>query len=665
MKDYEYEEENLDEFMINAASILSENNHPEKPAIIESLKLHLSSIFDIQEEMDNFFNTLKGVIFTSKSNTQKEPQKIDNKIPFILYPIIFSFSPKTSFNFIDYYLSCLEQGISEENRPDFTFLSEVFSDVVTAFYSDENNNKNLIKRSFLLDPNQKKRLYNKIFDFCHSKIKINKKLEQSFGCLLLTEFIEKCPLVKDDKNLDNIFKILSDYLDDRWFECKVDLLNCTISLIFSAEYKFKPYANVGMFRILDYLTDLDWMIRKLAINIVYTLVFYCKEEIMAFRENIIEFLNILKEDQIEEIREICSHILRYLGEMTEFGKIWPEGDPYEMSNESNKPKNIYNKYKNREQGNKLIREGGSRGEPQNNRINKALNNQSNNRNNNNEETRIQKYQKEKDFLNKMEKDNMEKKKNYNIINKSKNTSAYNTINNDNSLNRPKQNIRRQIPMSISIDTNDVNSTLKSIFQQLKKIREDQAEFRKMILNLKQAEGNNFINLNERLRALEKNYKRNIPNFSSFNKGDSYEPKGKKNNYNKSEDRIKIEEIREKFYNGKFNEALLETYQNDRYLLKLLPLIDKKVIPKIEIALLEDAISRLNKRINKLVMEGDRKSINDILQFYIQLTQAKRQLKLVTQLSINDALTFLKGKGNNILEEEDYNNIEAIINSLQV
>ena len=658
MKDYEYEEENLDEFMINAASILSEDNHPEKNAIIESLKLHLSSIFNIQEEMDNFFNTLNGVIFASKSNSSKEPQKLDNKNPFLLYPIIFSFNPRTSLNFINYYLSTLEQGISEENRPDFTFLSEVFADVVTAFYSDEKNNKNLIKKSFLLDPNQKKSLYNKIFNFCHSKIKINKKLEQSFGCLLLTEFIEKCPLVKEDKNLDSLFKILSDYLDDRWFECKVDLLNCTISLIFSAEYKFKPYANVCMFRILDYLTDLDWMIRKLAINIVYTLVFYCKEEIMAFKENIIEFLNILKEDQIEEIREICSHILRYLGVMTEFGKILPEDDPYEMNNESNKPKNIYNKYKNKGQGN---REAGSRGEPQNNRINKALNN----RNNNNEEIMMQKYQKEKDFLNKMEKENMEKNKNFNITNKSKNTSANNTINNDNSLNRSKKNLRRPIPISMSIDPIDVNSTLKSIFQQIKKIREDQAEFRKMILNLKQAEGNNFISLNERLRALEKNYKNNIRNLPSYYKGDFHDQKGKKNNYNKNEDRMKIEEIREKFYSGKFNEALLETYQNDRYLLKLLPLIDKKTIPKIEIALLEDAISRLNKRINKLVMEGDRKSINDILQFYIQLTQAKRELKLVTQLSINDALTFLKGKGNNILEEEDYNSIETIINSLRV
>ena len=39
---------------------------------------------------------------------------------------------------------------------------------------------------------------------------------------------------------------------------------------------------------MDYLTDTDWMMRKLAINIVYTLVFYCKEEIMAVKENIID-----------------------------------------------------------------------------------------------------------------------------------------------------------------------------------------------------------------------------------------------------------------------------------------------------------------------------------------------------------------------------------------
>ena len=52
--------------------------------------------------------------------------------------------------------------------------------------------------------------------------------------------------------------------DDKYFECKLDLLNWTISLIFAVEAKFKPYVNICLFMILDYLTDMDWMKRKLA-----------------------------------------------------------------------------------------------------------------------------------------------------------------------------------------------------------------------------------------------------------------------------------------------------------------------------------------------------------------------------------------------------------------
>lgn len=54
MKDYEYEEENLDDFMENAANILSDEGNPERTTILESLKQHLSSIFHEQNEMENF-----------------------------------------------------------------------------------------------------------------------------------------------------------------------------------------------------------------------------------------------------------------------------------------------------------------------------------------------------------------------------------------------------------------------------------------------------------------------------------------------------------------------------------------------------------------------------------------------------------------------------------
>ncbi len=349
MKDYEYEEENLDDFMVNAANILSEKDNPEKSTIIESLKQHLSSIFHIQNEMDNFFRTLNGVIFTSKDrNSKNSSQKIDNKLPFLLYPLIFSFNPRTTSFFVDYYLGSVQQCICEENRPDFTFVSEVFSKVIIAFFGNERHNKYLIKKNFLLEPNKKKSLYEKLFNFCNSNIKTNQRLEQSFGCLLLTEFIENCPLVKEDKNLENMFKIISGYLDDRWFECKLDLLNCTISLIFAAEVKFKPYANICLFRVLDYLTDMDWMKRKLAINIVYTLVFYCKEEIMTVKENIIEFLYMLKEDSVPEVREVCLHTLKFLGE--EFEIDTNEFD-LDLEGENSKPKNMFNKYKNKNKNN--------------------------------------------------------------------------------------------------------------------------------------------------------------------------------------------------------------------------------------------------------------------------------------------------------------------------
>ena len=152
MSDNEYEEENLDDFMINASSILSESSsNSEKDMIIDTLKQHLSQIFHEQSEMQNFFKTLDGIIFIPNSDDEDneestKPQKISNKQPFKLYPIIFSFNPKTSYYYLDYFLNALKKCISEENRGDFTYISLIFSEVIISFYSDEKTNKNLLKK---------------------------------------------------------------------------------------------------------------------------------------------------------------------------------------------------------------------------------------------------------------------------------------------------------------------------------------------------------------------------------------------------------------------------------------------------------------------------------------------------------------------------------------
>ena len=50
-----YSEEDLDDFMIRASSVLSKDDHPDRETMIESLKQHIASIFNDKSEMENIF----------------------------------------------------------------------------------------------------------------------------------------------------------------------------------------------------------------------------------------------------------------------------------------------------------------------------------------------------------------------------------------------------------------------------------------------------------------------------------------------------------------------------------------------------------------------------------------------------------------------------------
>ena len=189
-----------------------------------------------------------------------------------------------------------------------------------------------------------------------------------------------------------------------------------------------------------------------------------------------------------------------------------------------------------------------------------------------------------------------------------------------------------------------------ILVQLKKIQEDQEEFRELLTNLKQTTGNNYLKLSERLRTLEKKtaskYQKSMQ-FNQNSQNNSYneeyrEPKSQRDFREKkkirpkiflttSDEKAKIEEIKKKFIEGRYNEAIIETNQYDKYLLKLLPLMNRKNIPEIEIAILEDVISRLNKRLNILCMEGDRENINVVLQFFIYLPIEKLSFLIIINI----------------------------------
>ena len=98
----------------------------------------------------------------------------------------------------------------------------------------------------------------------------------------------------------------------------------------------------------------------------------------------------------------------------------------------------------------------------------------------------------------------------------------NTINN-NLPQKSKQNLNKVTPLE-NKEIESINSTLNSILKKIKKIQISQLEFREMLANLKQVEGNNYINLDERFRALEKyfpNYNRKVGYDQSNNSSEKY------------------------------------------------------------------------------------------------------------------------------------------------
>ena len=469
MKEEDNLDENLDEFIIRLSNALYQKNNPEISLILNSLKEYLLSIYQDKPEMENFFKTLYSIIFSEKEPNSKI---IKNSKAFKIYPIVFSFNPKSSYYYIDYFLTSLQSSVySENNIKEFSFLSTIFGEVIESFYLD-NKNKFLINKDMILDSNKKIKLYEKIFNFCNNNIKTNESAKQLLGCLLLNEFIEKCPLIKEEKNFVKVFKTLSEYLDDHWFECKLDLLNCVHSLIYTQGKKFSPYANICVLKILDFFTDEDWMKRKLAVDIIYALVIYCKEEIIKVKDNIFDFLFVLKDDPIDKVSEICIKTLNLLEEGDTDKNSDNDDNNFKKSINNNNLKNINVSQKISTENNK-------------DKITKKKN----------VEDKKEDIQKS---INKKEKEK-ENYKNINNININDNFAIKNKIDYKNNNNMQT--------IEINIKNKDLNEkygkSLNEILAQMKIIQETQNFLNNSLEQIRYKIDKNYSNLNSRLKLIEK------------------------------------------------------------------------------------------------------------------------------------------------------------------
>ena len=212
------------------------------------------------------------------------------------------------FQYLSSVLSIIQNIIVDKNNTIFGFIANTYAEIVQNLMPTDINYA-------LEDLDMEERKgYEILQGFCIYNMKQEEKANRIVGSLCLTKLVENCPVVLQEKYMKFIWENIISFIEMKNYTAKYELLNCLISLILGAENLFIPYANTTLYKVLDFLSEDDSNKKKLALNVIYTLIFYCKEEIIPLKDHITNFLRVLKTDKVKEIREVCLLILQILNE---------------------------------------------------------------------------------------------------------------------------------------------------------------------------------------------------------------------------------------------------------------------------------------------------------------------------------------------------------------
>ena len=96
---------------------------------------------------------------------------------------------------------------------------------------------------------------------------------------------------------------LADILQSSTCKCQVQLLESLISLILAVETDFSAYTPLFLPSLLECMTNQDWMVRKMAIDVIYTMAAILRDSLKPFKQEILDVLNHQRSDKIKPVRE--------------------------------------------------------------------------------------------------------------------------------------------------------------------------------------------------------------------------------------------------------------------------------------------------------------------------------------------------------------------------
>ncbi len=290
----------LKDYVLNNMFKLQSPNY--LPTAIENIKKVISS---------NIMNESALLLILALINDRLIKEEKQNKKDLLKLLPLFAMCSNDfsvlSSSFISKILTVVQSQIRLEQNSLFGIISAVYSEIVESLFLKD---ATLIQR-VTVDKSIND-MYELVQGFCIYNIKQEEKAFNIVGSLCLNVLIQTCPLILQNCYLNYLWKNILLHLEKINFPAKTELLNCLISLIFACEDSFSPMAGKTLNIALDFLSDEDWLKRKLSLNIIYALSNYCLKDIELIKDQIINCLKVLKNDKSKEVREIAIQTLNLL-----------------------------------------------------------------------------------------------------------------------------------------------------------------------------------------------------------------------------------------------------------------------------------------------------------------------------------------------------------------
>ena len=227
-----------------------------------------------------------------------EKQLLLSLVPEFFIPF-FTTDITLTYQYLSRLLTTIQSNIVSEIPP--IYIGEIFKKIIFYLFNDEEGqNKNPINRD----------LFEICQGFCFYNMKLNENNNQLVGiiCLniLLTEidysFLNKYNFAY------YIWEKISIFLDSDLFFPKYYLLKYLYDFISKFSMPFKPFLNIAIYKILEFIDNNDSNIRKVSLNILGLLISFYPNDIKPIKNSIIKLLMILHNDKDENIRNKSIYI---------------------------------------------------------------------------------------------------------------------------------------------------------------------------------------------------------------------------------------------------------------------------------------------------------------------------------------------------------------------